>query len=636
MVIMASLKFQILVVDDEPDLCALTKEYLDRTEDMIVHTCYSVQTARIALAKNHYDVIVSDYQMPGEDGIQFLKSLRERHDRTPFILFTGKGREEVVIEALNNGADAYLQKGGKATTLFAELNHHINAAVRRKRIDESLRLNNEELLAVNEELAAAEEELRSQLAEIVKGQDELTRETSFSDSLMDSLPGIFYLYDAESMRLVRWNKNHQVVSGYTEEEMFGMNVLSWHRPENARAVLDAISICMRQGTASVEAPLVIKGGKEIPYILSGKRFDTKERSFFMGVGLDISERKAIEETLRESEDMHRTILDNAGIGMGYYDKDGRLKLINSIACAYMKGKREDFIGRNIEEIYEKEIGAVFMERIRMSIASKRPMEFEDLVQLHGKSIWFLSVYNYVKGKTEKESGVLIFSHDITERKTMENALHLANRKLNLLSSITRHDINNQLMALRGQLTLLDSKNGKDTFDGHLVKALASAERISTMIHFTKEYEDIGQRAPIWQDISTLIEKCIKDVHLGQVVLQNDLSPGVEIFADPMIVKAFSNLVDNAVRHGGSTTLMRFFDEEDGGTYRIVFEDDGLGIKPEKKGSIFLPGTGKDHGFGLFLSHEILSITNIDIKEEGTNGSGARFVMTVPPGGVRKK
>ena len=129
----------VLIVDDEPDLCELTRSFLDASGGMGVDTVCSVAEARIALGQKQYDAVISDYQMPIEDGIQFLKSLRNKGDRIPFILFTGKGREDVVIEALNHGADSYLQKGGKPAPLYVELEHRIRAAVQKHRSEEALR-----------------------------------------------------------------------------------------------------------------------------------------------------------------------------------------------------------------------------------------------------------------------------------------------------------------------------------------------------------------------------------------------------------------------------------------------------------------------------------------------------------------
>jgi PAS domain S-box-containing protein len=632
---MAAYRIKILVVDDEPDICALVKDNLDRTGDIAVDTCQSVSEARKALANGHYDAIISDFKMPEEDGITFLKWLRGKNDRIPFIMLTGKGREDVVIEALNNGADAYLIKGDNPGSLFAELRHHVHASVRRFRTEESTKDHNEELRVVNEELEAAEVELRTQLEEIVRSQEELGKEMAFSESLMDSLPGIFYLYEAESLRLVRWNKNHQDVSGYNADEMFGKHVLSWHIPDNADAVLAAIDTCMSSGQASVEAPLVMKDGHLVPYLLSARRFDTKDTTFFMGLGMDIEERTVAERNLRESEVMHRAILDNAGIGLGYWSLDGRLVLMNSIAAGYLNGKPEDFIGRNIKDLFG-DMGETYLDRIRDAVTSEKPLEYEDKIPLQGREKWFLSVFTYVPGPNDQESGVLIFSHDTTERKNFEVALHLANRKLNLLSSITRHDINNQLMALTGYLSLMEGERVSIPFEQRLIKAKTAAERISSMIQFTKEYENIGVNLPAWQDVRSLVEKSANEVNLGTIVLANDVPPGVEVFADPLIAKVFNNLVDNAVRHGGAAAHIRFFVEDRDGARRIVCEDDGSGISESLRRKLFVRGTGKDHGFGLFLSHEILSITGIQISEEGRLGSGARFVMTLPTGGVRDR
>ena len=161
----------VLAVDDEPDLCALTKEFLEMNGEMSVDTTSSVKEARNALTKRRYDAIVSDYQMPGEDGIQFLKSLGTADERTPFILFTGKGREEVVIEALNNGADSYLQKGGMPAPMYVELEHRIRTAVRKRQADKEVEERNRKLQKANKELAAAKLELSSQLEAIRAGQE---------------------------------------------------------------------------------------------------------------------------------------------------------------------------------------------------------------------------------------------------------------------------------------------------------------------------------------------------------------------------------------------------------------------------------------------------------------------------------
>jgi len=218
-----------------------------------------------------------------------------------------------------------------------------------------------------------------------------------------------------------------------------------------------------------------------------------------------------------------------------------------------------------------------------------------------------------------------------ERKRAEEALRQANKKLNLLSSITRHDINNQLTVQMGYLSMLEMKQPDTTNNEYFQKVSIAAKRISAMIRFTREYEEIGVHAPAWQNIRTLMDTAAKEAPLGKVMVNNDLPAGTKIYADPLIVKVFYCLVDNAVRYGGKITTIRFFALERAADHVIVCEDDGDGVVAEEKEQIFKRGFGKNTGLGLALSREILDITGISIRETGEPGKGARFEITVPRG-----
>jgi K+-sensing histidine kinase KdpD len=109
---------------------------------------------------------------------------------------------------------------------------------------------------------------------------------------------------------------------------------------------------------------------------------------------------------------------------------------------------------------------------------------------------------------------------------------------------------------------------------------------------------------------------------------------IEIYADPLIEKVFPNLIDNAVRYGISLTRISFSCKKLDGSGVIICEDDGVGILPEEKEKIFSYKYGKNTGLGLFLSREILAITGISIRENGTPGTGARFEIICPEGTVR--
>ena len=130
--------FSILYADDEPSMLEICRLFLEGTGEFAVTTVRSGQEALDELARHNFDAVISDYQMPGMDGLAFLKTVREESGDIPFILFTGRGREDVVIEAINSGADFYLQKGGDPRALFAELAHKIRQAVSRKKAEIAL------------------------------------------------------------------------------------------------------------------------------------------------------------------------------------------------------------------------------------------------------------------------------------------------------------------------------------------------------------------------------------------------------------------------------------------------------------------------------------------------------------------
>jgi len=116
---------RILYVDDEPSLLGIAKAFLEKTGNYSITTLESATAALERLKLEQYDAIISDYQMPDMNGIEFLKSVRKSGNSSPFIIFTGRGREEVVVDAINNGVDFYLQKGGDPRAQFAELSHKI-------------------------------------------------------------------------------------------------------------------------------------------------------------------------------------------------------------------------------------------------------------------------------------------------------------------------------------------------------------------------------------------------------------------------------------------------------------------------------------------------------------------------------
>jgi signal transduction histidine kinase len=218
-----------------------------------------------------------------------------------------------------------------------------------------------------------------------------------------------------------------------------------------------------------------------------------------------------------------------------------------------------------------------------------------------------------------------------ERKRAEEALQLVNKKLNLLSSITRHDINNQLFSLKVFLELLKESPGDPAQAAEFITKIEQATNaIEHQIGFTRDYEDMGVKAPTWQNVEAAVKEAVAALPMRNVRIIPD-RVDLEVYADALFGKVFYNLIDNALRYGGTGMSEIRVSSREGpaGSLIIVVEDNGSGIPADDKPQIFSRGFGKNTGLGLFLSMEILSITGITITENGEPGNGARFEMMIP-------
>jgi PAS domain S-box-containing protein len=376
---------------------------------------------------------------------------------------------------------------------------------------------------------------------------------------------------------------------------------------------------------------------------------------------ELLKRKAAEEALRISEGRLRTLVQTIPDLVWLKDTNGVYLSCNTIFERFFGAREADILGKTDYHFVDRELAEIFREQDRKALAEGKPTTNEEWVTFadDGHRVYLETIKTPMYDTGGKVIAVLGIGRDITQRKKDEEelqalsreleqrvldrtadltrsqeALYAANKKLNLLSGITRHDILNQLTVLIGYTELLERKQPDPLFSPYFNKITSAAERIQAMIQFTKTYESVGVNAPVWQNTRTLVDTSAKELALGDVRLLNDIPADLMIFADPLIIKVFYNLIANSVRYGVTITTIRFSALESGDDCILVCEDDGVGIPKEEKEKIFERGFGKNTGLGLFLSREILSITGITIHETGEPGKGARFEMTVSKGMYR--
>jgi len=299
----------VLLIEDDRNLLGITRDYLAKKGLISVHTATSAAEALELLKKRNYDVIVSDYRMPDMDGLELLKYLRASGNEIPFIMFTGRSREQVVIEALNNGADFYLQKGDEPKTQFIELENMIIQASARKRAEDSLR-----------------ESIR-RLSDII----------SF-------LPDATLAIDRGG-NLIAWNRAMEELTGVPAHQMLGRNEPDYslafygkRRPLLIDLIFATDEEVMNYGYTGVrrkgaaliaECTASLASGNKTLWGIATPLFD--EQGAMAGAIesiRDISGVRNTEEACLKSEIKFRGIFDHSPVAIAIFDEKGWLAEVN--------------------------------------------------------------------------------------------------------------------------------------------------------------------------------------------------------------------------------------------------------------------------------------------------------------------
>lgn len=358
---------------------------------------------------------------------------------------------------------------------------------------------------------------------------------------------------------------------------------------------------------------------------------------------DVTHERQVLSLLRESDAFNRSLIANLPDLILLCDTDGLPLFFNPTTSAVLglHDREENSIPLHHYVIPE--------QRNQVRRAIERCIRGEEInpfeVRISRVDTSFLdAIMQMIHVPYRGTDAALIVLTDITRRKEFEekleryskslqstvDALATANKKLTLLSDVTRHDILNQVHVIVNYLDLVRTEE----LPGSCLDFLTQIERAIGMIHrqiqFTRSYQALGAHLPEWQNISDLI-MLLQPSHL---LICNEAS-GYCILADPLLPKVFENLLDNSVRHGRTATSVRVQAHLAGdGSLLIRWADNGTGIQNGEKERIFQKGYGMNTGFGLFLIREILELTGIGIRETGDPCTGACFEIMVPEGKFR--
>jgi PAS domain S-box-containing protein len=316
--------YSVLYVDDDENLLGLNKIFMERTGEFTVDTATSVVEALERIPAARYDAILSDYQMPEVDGIEFLKIVRTRYGDLPFILFTGRGREDIVIEAVNNGVDYYIQKGPDLKSMITELRHKIVRAIERRRIEDDLKRSKEEL-----------------------------------DDIINFLPDATCVIDTAG-KVIAWNRAMEQMTGIPRQEMIGQGDFAYAVPfyGSRRPVLvdyllhDLPELENRypgadRNNGKISAELFVPalhGGAGAPIWVSASLLFDASGKVTGGIETvrDMTEVHRIKHDLSMSREMNLQFADMIPVGIYEMDLDATLMFANNVAFAMFGATQEDF------------------------------------------------------------------------------------------------------------------------------------------------------------------------------------------------------------------------------------------------------------------------------------------------------
>lgn len=401
---------RVLHIDDEEDFLFLTKEFVEKMSEgeIQVESLRNPMEVFERIKDNNIDIIVCDYLMEDLNGLDLLKQIKQREFQIPFIIFTGRGREEVVIDALNLGADYYIRKGLDAKSQYTELVHQIRTVLRHKKAEQAL----------------------------TESERTIRRERDLTQHYLNEANVMFVIVN-ENEIVELMNKEVTYILGYTEKDLIGKNwfttAYSSEYVDELRFSFQQVIVGMQKPTPYFEIEMETKNGDK--RIIAWRNTTIKDENDkvikILGVGDDITQRKEIEAALQQSEEKYRKLVDTSPDSIILADlEEGNITLANQQA-ATMHGVEnpEELIGSSLMEFIAPEDHERLMNIMKKQHFTSLEGTFEyTLLKKNGERFPAEIAPAVITDKANKPIALMAIGRDLTERKKAEEDLRESEKK----------------------------------------------------------------------------------------------------------------------------------------------------------------------------------------------------------------
>jgi PAS domain S-box-containing protein len=328
--------------------------------------------------------------------------------------------------------------------------------------------------------------------------------------------------------------------------------------------------------------------------------------------------------LREQEALYQGLFDNSEAGsiLIHVTENGRvIEEVNEKARALLEARAGDLVAAPLTTFMSSEDE----EEIFSRLANTGRVEAAETVFVTptGK----LQNVLVSLASLPDNRDILTFV-DITRRVNAERAVKMANDKLSLLSRISTDHLYGEINEIIGTVDKMAAKQLDRDIINFITQVRTQAVNLARRVLLTESYKDLGTSPPVWMSVQHILESA-NHLFSGSDVSFRFWAERLEIYADPLLEEVLLHIVENSLRHGGTVNNIVVTYQVAGKGLDLLLSDDGIGIPPEKKETIFEYDAGGHSGIGLFICRQILGVTGISITEEGKKGEGACFVIHVP-------